>query len=71
MVLPPDEDATLPLYPGEEVRPVIRGGVGISPRGVKGSTVNLAHTLPRDPDFSVSAADTFTSVHRFKGSIPQ
>ena len=24
-----------------------------------------------DPDFSVSAADTFTSVHRFKGSIPQ
>ena len=46
--------------------------VGITPGRVKRwHDRHRAHTLPRDPDFSVSAADTFTSVHRFKGSIPQ
>ena len=45
--------------------------IGFSPAGETVARSTLAHTLQGDPDFSVSAADTFTSVHRFKGSIPQ
>ena len=47
------------------------GGVGISPRRLKRWHGQPgAHAAARSC-FSVSAADTFTSVHRFKGSIPQ
>ena len=45
--------------------------VGITPGRVKRWHDRPRHTLSGDPDFSVSAAETFTSVHRFKGSIPQ
>ena len=53
--------------------PVHVGGleVGITRAGETVARSTLAHTLQRRSCFSVFAADTFTSVHRFKGSIPQ
>ena len=42
----------------------------MTPRPVQhGAGSHRAHTLPRDPVSACLPADTFTSVHRFKGSI--
>ena len=45
--------------------------VGITPGRMKRGAIGTGRTRCRAILISVSAADTFTSVHRFKGSIPQ